>query len=753
MRFIIPALILLVSSTAYAAAPEARCTELGANCLCSEPLNTNVYTSSAEYAWPGGDVTPDTKECRPEALRSNLGSSLAWNQFLNIIAPTGLPVSATGQVNYVWKFTEKGAMSADVYMPNLPSGTQRFCMRYYFKYGDGSMPTGCGKVGEFTQVSRLLDTTHDIKVQATTGTLSQSWSMYSPGHPSNWFERQIGMAGDLTVGDCSSDAAFGSRQDNWCRMEYCEQGDFTNGGASGSNPTAQFSNEAHVVRIRDGKRADAVLAVAGGNNGIPDMRIFEDSLIAHMYRGQEYCCTQLGPTGECLPGFENPDLDSFDTDVQISHAMAATWPTAAGQMIGAAAEIETCIDGVDCYCDKVKNPLHAFYDPDLLMCEDFETATLHGDHPVGVGAPLYGPWYDATGSPPGFNYRGNNSWWNREYPNASGACSWHNDMVGTPQFGANCTHEQQYEGCFPSEWSIGNMWDDADACIDILRNGEFNDEVATLTEPLKPDGSRGVWDGKQTLGARVPPGVQGQEVNTSGFFGTKSFGHTVTQLGLTMALAYSSNTPTTGILNGPLKHDEYVNTYNEHSAFWNLGWQDNQGPNSSRPYRPVLLTEGEAQCDAALANATVHVGYQNPDQPYKAYCTSIALYYSADPSVYDQATDFPWGNWGCHQAHISGLGTSNVTIKLWHNEVLVFHMSGFDGAALRDQGYQAMEFDNYANVNANQGSPPTTQTFYRYQDNMHYTEGPPVSCSQIAGATGVSPTVEAPSTAVLTRNP
>lgn len=51
---------------------------------------------------------------------------------------------------------------------------------------------------------------------------------------------------------------------------------------------------------------------------------------------------------------------------------------------------ETCTDGVDCYCDRVRNPFDPYYDANVALCEDFEAVTLHDDVNVGGwGAPLW----------------------------------------------------------------------------------------------------------------------------------------------------------------------------------------------------------------------------------------------------------------------------------------------------------------------------------------------------------------------------
>src|SRR5712692_1493750 len=46
------------------AANEARCTALGANCICSEPMNTNSWVDAGNVQnWDPGDTTSSDKQC------------------------------------------------------------------------------------------------------------------------------------------------------------------------------------------------------------------------------------------------------------------------------------------------------------------------------------------------------------------------------------------------------------------------------------------------------------------------------------------------------------------------------------------------------------------------------------------------------------------------------------------------------------------------------------------------------------------
>jgi len=115
------------------------------------------------------------------------------------------------------------------------------------------------------------------------------------------------------------------------------------------------------------------------------------------------------------------------------------------------------------------------------------------------------------------------------------------------------------------------------------------------------------------------------------------------------------------------------------------------------------------------------------------------LKYRAGYAEYDQATDAPFGQWHCFRGHLKNIGDSNMEIKIWHNEVVVFWVQGFDGTFLSADTYSLMRWDAFAN--RNQNGPRTTESVYRYADNIHIREGVPVSCAQIGwSAAGPTPT-------------
>jgi hypothetical protein len=376
------------------------------------------------------------------------------------------------------------------------------------------------------------------------------------------------------------------------------------------------------------------------------------------------------------------------------------------------------------YCDRVRVG-GDLYDPNLLVCEDFEAPTLHDVTGQGNGAPYYGPWYDDTGYR---NARGNNSYWNKTYGSAVSNCAWNSGEPASPLYGSTCG----YGTCFASVWLPGDPMtgNNYHACKTIVRNGEFNAEVGTIASPTNTrSGTPGVFDGQQSHGQRVGPR------EAAGITGVKYFS-AQTNFGITMAVAFPNNTtgsavrpddPTNGIWASPWKGNEWGDR-DGHGLF--LFHNDN-ALSEQDPFKQFIFTfhSGGSLCPSKVAAATVRRG--------SVYCvqdangTDLALYYRADPSgvYYKRSRDWPFGTWGCVRGSVSGWGTSTGTITIWFqgpgmtSEVAIVD---FDmDLSWMNSTIDAFKFDNYSN------GGNTAQATFRYEDNVHIRTGTPVSCSQI----------------------
>jgi hypothetical protein len=440
----------------------------------------------------------------------------------------------------------------------------------------------------------------------------------------------------------------------------------------------------------------------------------------------------------------------------------------------------SCSRGTDCYADCVRGPatVGAYknaacqakfsvgvpVDTALLWVEDFEAPTLHDNVSAGGGAPNYGPPYDATGIP---GDRGRNSYWFQTYSNGVNSVIWARNEPTSPTLGAPCT---AFDLCVGLRiWHPQNLWNANGQTLPgkvvavVLKNGEFNAEIGSITPPTgSAGGGSGVFDGQQTWGYRMAAGW-GQD---GGIIGRKAFAQTRT-LGMTMALAYASNIGSANIVDA-WKHNEWetvlgggggdglfafglsgAGTTPFHFPFYGFMVGDVPGTGWS----PTQLANFEADCNTAKNAASLVVGIFN--------CTSVNFNWTTQSSAYNRATDWPFGTWGCLEAHYQNIGLSNAQWQVYFTgpagvrkkviDIQNFNMTwgGANGFATNPpiqskNGYQALNWNNYYNGNYN-GNPPgplnSTQTTFRYEDNFHIRAGAPVSCAQIGFAsTGGGPT-------------
>ncbi len=410
----------------------------------------------------------------------------------------------------------------------------------------------------------------------------------------------------------------------------------------------------------------------------------------------------------------------------------------------ARADERACTDGSDCYCDRVVKSGNPSFDPSLIFCEDFEAATLHDDTHHGGGAPFYGPWYDDTGYPGG---RGSHSYWTRTYGPAASDCAWRrNGQESSFKRGFQCN----FDTCFAGEWSVGDPWNaNSFACLDIVRDGEFAAEVADIQAPLAPGNHSGVFDGWQSLAHRTAPR------RTGGITGEANWDKAYKTFGVTMALAYPTNSERANLWRAPWKHNEWrsVADGSEDGIFL---FHNGSSLSEEDPFQMFMFhADGstQAQCESALVRARVIRG--------KVWCNDVALYYRADPAYYQRSSDFRFGTWGCARGYFKNLGADNSLIQIWFNDQLIVHIENLDTRVFSArEGYKALIWNNYSNLNEEAANPSerSRETTYRYEDNIHIRAGAPVACSQIGfdtlvSAGGEQPILQVPVTSVENERP
>jgi hypothetical protein len=397
-----------------------------------------------------------------------------------------------------------------------------------------------------------------------------------------------------------------------------------------------------------------------------------------------------------------------------------------------------CTFGTNCYCDKVVPAAGVFFDPLLLVCEDFEAPTMRQNTGYGVttastrgsgGTAAYGPWYDETGWG-GAPNRGYNSYWNHLYGNGLSNAIWAGGQPTSPTLGVVCG-EALCHGM--KTWEAANLWT-ANAYTPVMgiytQDSDFTAEVGTLTVPTNTaDGGNGIFDGNASLTHRVAVGSTGSILGDKFWTATK-------HIGITYAVALPTNLHTSRITESAWKWNEWSGNGGAiRDAISGFG---EAGPNDSFPFYGYFLVSGS--CPSAIAGAVTTSGTIN--------CTfdNVYVQYHGTAS-YVQSTDWPLGTWACIRADLDFTTMSNGRIRQWiqkpgtSTETLITDISGINFNQLSfgtAGGVDGITWNNYANANQGLGEPPTIQVTFRYEDNVHIRSGVPVSCAQIGFTGGVA---------------
>jgi len=285
--------LLLTSWASAAIAAESRCTELGVNCTCSEPLNTQSWTSGG-----GGFVNPGDST----TLQCGGGSPWYPDSKLVVVPETGMP--AGNQVNYVWRYNYGSGMAVFLGNKQPKPTTKRMCTRYYLRLSSNYFDNGCdgGKYIDFQPGKPTYQLQLGSGGYVGPFNLAQWWP---PTGATN-----APRSGTLQTTDCAG---------QWCRMEECISGDFAGG-------TGTFYSEARVVRISDGLSVqfprDELGTTAPGSWG--------EVWIADNFRGNDEFT--------CHPSTNRPNPAAWRDN---SYAMQAEWAVdQPGVFIGPAYEVE-----------------------------------------------------------------------------------------------------------------------------------------------------------------------------------------------------------------------------------------------------------------------------------------------------------------------------------------------------------------------------------------------------------------------------
>ncbi|MEK7389373.1 MAG: hypothetical protein AAB036_06725 [Elusimicrobiota bacterium] len=335
MRTFFAWLILVLGSVSSTRAAEQRCSDLGANCVCSEPFQMTGFTVNNNTFWNPTDST-DSKQCNGEGDFLGTGFAITRGRSPLDLFPEGnaTVLSRLPAGHGVSRYLRGPDRHQGIWFTGhtFPNGTQfaaRLSMRFYtyqsdeFTLVNEDNPTlGCN--------AKFMQFNNDMKIDQA----------YGDGNMYNWF-----LIGNVARDCCYSgpSPAGGQYPSNggnpvnpywagkWHRIEIIT----TNRDASASNGK-HWRMQVYRKNVTDDTPEvlwfDTDQPNTQANPGptpiIPKygMSSAFNTFLVNFYR-------QENVAGQCQ-GYR-----------ALSYLMFAGWDTNAGQRIGAAAEIEGALGG------------------------------------------------------------------------------------------------------------------------------------------------------------------------------------------------------------------------------------------------------------------------------------------------------------------------------------------------------------------------------------------------------------------------
>jgi hypothetical protein len=350
LAFLLSVLFPSVATTPLADAAEARCTELGANCVCSEPLQMTGYTVHGSYSgWLNPNDT-STKECNGEGDGVGVGYAIVngGGTSDSIVATAGsdsavfAALPAGHSLTRVLRNPEAhvGLNFIGHTFPGVSTYAKRVAVRFYRYYsGNGG--------------------TNAYAFDDDPAACNANKLMQLDGHPSN----SANMIFDNGFGPTSL-YNFLTFQGGTGSQDCCGFGGLID---SGSIPQAtldamsgpSITGVSPYYQYYRGKWIRYELIVTNRNSGTTSIPVTFKLYVKNVTdNGPEYkivdSCTTTGTNTLTTPcghiplssvEFNKFLMNNFRQDTcpgfsAYSHYMLAGWDTDAGQRIGAASEIE-----------------------------------------------------------------------------------------------------------------------------------------------------------------------------------------------------------------------------------------------------------------------------------------------------------------------------------------------------------------------------------------------------------------------------
>lgn len=319
---LVSAALILARASAASAANEARCAALGANCQCSEPMNTDSFSNpnGITWAWDPADTSASDKQCATSGVPGGIIESNAKRFYGTNTGPIMTALPAGHRLSFVGRNPAGPTGLFNIghqFEAATPSARRAVRMYLYFSddfafTNDG--PTACSNSGKIYQVSLEGPIiTVDGRWHAHAFN-SPPWSHYSSTFDCCWY----GPGDDRKTRDVSN----GVYRGKWWRMEVI----FRNVGRT---PT---SLEFYIKNVTD--------------NG-PEYKVIDTRIPTAQPVGSDW--SQGNAENLSRPAWDWSVFDLFRNDAGgttcagyfgWTHYLAASWVVDAGQRIGPAIEIE-----------------------------------------------------------------------------------------------------------------------------------------------------------------------------------------------------------------------------------------------------------------------------------------------------------------------------------------------------------------------------------------------------------------------------
>ena len=309
----------VATSTVIAAGNEALCTTMGADCVASEPLNTNSWTKVADYQFNPDDTTSGDKQARAEGGFGTAYTTSHANFDMTVDTVStnstmfaALPAGAS--VTYIPRGPQDGAIASQ-FQTRFRSGTDPFTrqgMRFYRYYSsDYSFTIDAGHAGcnsaKVTQLGTAGNTNGGPITQEGYG-----WALYDFSTSTGW-SASVDCCGPpypMPGGGIPPDSS--SMKGKWIRYEIY----ISNNTTSGST-----AFEWYMKNITD---------------NLPEVTLIDthgSALFTGVHPSSAFI--DMGSNN-----FRSDNTDPCTGYAAHTHFLWAAWSSDAGQRIAAASEVE-----------------------------------------------------------------------------------------------------------------------------------------------------------------------------------------------------------------------------------------------------------------------------------------------------------------------------------------------------------------------------------------------------------------------------